>query len=325
MARIALDAMGGDHAPEEVIIGAAESLADGTDITLVGDQVVLEKMMDELGVQIPVVHAPEVIGMNEDPARAIREKKGASVTVAARMVADGKADALVSAGSTGAAVAAAALVVGRLPGAQRPAIANIYPVPSGGLVILDGGANIECKAEHLAQFGVMGAALAEVYIGKENPRVGLLNIGEEEGKGRGLEREAFDLLKESSVNFVGNVEGHDISTNAADVFVTDGFTGNVLLKGAEGTARWVLGVVNGAILGDDRLMEAAQPFLDALHQLQQMVDPEWHGGAHLVGIDGVVIISHGASRRTAIINSVALAVEAVERGLVERIAHGLAI
>lgn len=323
MARIAVDAMGGDNAPGEVIIGAINAAARGADVVLVGDAGIVGPLLKEAGADLPVVHAPEVIGMDEDPSRAIREKKGASVTVAARLVADGEADGVVSAGSTGAAVAAAALVVGRLPGTKRPAIANIYPVPGGGIVVLDGGANIECRPEHLQQFGVMGAALAEVYLGKEKPRVGLLNIGEEEGKGRALERDAYALLADSALNFVGNVEGHDVATNAADVFVTDGFTGNVLLKGAEGTARWVLTVVNDAILGDERLKEAAQPFANALQQLRDMVNPEWHGGAHLVGVKGVVVISHGASRRTAIGNSVALAVEAVERGLVERIADGL--
>ncbi len=324
MARIALDAMGGDHAPAEVVAGGVEAAKSGIDVRLVGDEPTLRGLLDDLGAELPVVHAGETIGMDEDPRFAIREKKGASVSVAARMVADGDADGLYSAGSTGATVAAAALLIGRLEGIARPAIANLYlMIPSGGIVLLDGGANLECRPEHLYQFGVMGSALSTVYVGKERPRVGILNIGSEEGKGRDLEKEAYGLLRDSNLNFVGNVEGHDLGTGVADVFVTDGFTGNVLLKAAEGTARFVAQIITDVLLGresDPQTIEVTRP---KLQELYDRVDPEAYGGSHLVGAKGVVVIGHGSSSRRAVANGVGLAAEAVERGLVERIAAGL--
>src|SRR3989304_3809474 len=236
MARIALDAMGGDFAPQQTVLGALDAVGRGVDVVLVGDEPVLSRVLAEVGGTLPVVHAPETIGMADDPAAAIREKKGASVTVCARLVAEGEADGMVSAGSTGAAMAAAAIVIGRGAGGSRPAIATIFPlgIPT---VVLDAGANIDVKPEHLVQFAVMGSLVAEVYLGRTAPTVGLLNIGEERGKGRDLEREAYDLIAaRDGVHFVGNVEGRDLGKGTADVIVTDGFTGNVLLKTAAGAA-----------------------------------------------------------------------------------------
>lgn len=310
MARIALDAMGGDNAPREVIAGAVLAAGRGVDVVLVGDEGRLAGLMSRSEDALPVVHAPEVIDMHEDPAAAIREKKQASVRVAAKLVADREAAGMVSAGSTGAAMAAAALVIGRLPGVSRPAIATIIPGIESPTVVLDSGANIECRPEHLAQFAVMGAALASTYIGVERPTVGLLNIGEEEGKGRELEKAAFPLLAASSVEFVGNVEGRDLASRRADVFVTDGFTGNVLLKAAEGTARMVVGL---AAAGGG-----------AIAELADRLDPESYGGAHLVGSRGVVVIAHGSSSRVAIANALEMAAEGAKNGLVDRIAAGLA-
>ncbi|MFQ5516135.1 MAG: phosphate acyltransferase PlsX [Acidimicrobiia bacterium] len=310
MARIALDAMGGDNAPREVIAGAVLAAGRGVDVVLVGDEGRLAGLMSRSEDALPVVHAPEVIDMHEDPAAAIREKKQASVRVAAKLVADREAAGMVSAGSTGAAMAAAALVIGRLPGVSRPAIATIIPGIESPTVVLDSGANIECRPEHLAQFAVMGAALAATYIGVERPTVGLLNIGEEEGKGRELEKAAFPLLAASSVEFVGNVEGRDLASRRADVFVTDGFTGNVLLKAAEGTARMVVGL---AAAGGG-----------AIAELADRLDPESYGGAHLVGSRGVVVIAHGSSSRVVIANALEMAAEGAKNGLVDRIAAGLA-
>ncbi len=310
MARIALDAMGGDNAPREVIAGAVLAAGRGVDVVLVGDEGRLAGLMARSEDALPIVHAPEVIDMQEDPAAAIREKKQASVRVAAKLVADREAAGMVSAGSTGAAMAAAALVIGRLPGVSRPAIATIIPGIESPTVVLDSGANIECRPEHLAQFAVMGAALAATYIGVERPTVGLLNIGEEEGKGRELEKAAFPLLAASSVEFVGNVEGRDLASRRADVFVTDGFTGNVLLKAAEGTARMVVGL---AAAGGG-----------AIAELADRLDPESYGGAHLVGSRGVVVIAHGSSSRVAIANALEMAAEGAKNGLVDRIAAGLA-
>ncbi len=324
MARIALDAMGGDHAPAEVVAGGVEAAKSGIDVQLVGDQKALRPLLDDAGADLPIVQASQIIEMGEDPRSAIREKKEASVSVAARLVADGEADGLYSAGSTGATVAAAALLIGRLPGVSRPAIANLYlMIPSGGKVLLDGGANLECKPEHLYQFGVMGSALSTVYVGREDPRVGILNIGSEEGKGRDLEKGAFALLRDSNLNFVGNVEGHDIGTGAADVFVTDGFTGNVLLKAAEGTARFVAQIITDVLLGKESDPETIEVTRPKLRELYDRVDPEAYGGSHLVGTKGVVVIGHGSSSRRAVANGLAMAAEAVDRGLVERIAAGL--
>jgi len=324
MARIALDAMGGDHAPGQIVLGAIDACERGVDVVLVGDEAVVRAELDSVGADLPVVHAPEVIGMGEDPAAAIRSKKGASVTVAAGLVAAGDADGMVSAGSTGAALAAAAFVIGRIKGVSRPAIAAIFPLGSP-TVVLDVGANIDVKPEHLAQFAIMGRVVAQIYLDIAEPKIGLLNIGEEEAKGRDLEKEAFELIKALPVDFVGNVEGRDLGTGTADVVVTDGFTGNVLLKTAEGTSRAVGRFVLEALAESDdpAIQEAAPVVLPHLLQLRQKFDPEAYGGAHLVGARGTVVIAHGSSSRIAIANALALASEGAERGLVTRIEAGL--
>jgi phosphate acyltransferase len=324
MARIALDAMGGDHAPHQTVMGALDAAGRGVDTVLVGDQDVLEAALERAGGTLPIVHAPEVIEMAEDPATAIRSKKGASVMVAARLVASGDADGMVSAGSTGAALAAAAFGIGRAPGVGRPAIATVFPLGSP-TVILDVGANIDVKPEHLAQFAVMGSVVAQVYLGIDEPTVGLLNIGEEEAKGRDLEKEAFSLIRALPLQFVGNVEGRDLGRGVADVIVTDGFTGNVLLKTAEGTgltvARFVLEALASA--EDAAIQEAASLVMPYLLQLRERFDPEAYGGAHLVGTKGTVVIAHGSSSRIAIANALGLASEGAERDLVGRIEAGL--
>jgi glycerol-3-phosphate acyltransferase PlsX len=322
VARIALDAMGGDRAPAETVAGAIAAAGDGVDVVLVGDSGKLQAIVDDHGVTLPIVDATEVITMDDDPASAIREKKDASVTVAARLVATGEAAGMVSAGSTGAALAAAAFVIGRLPGVSRPAIGSLFPA-GDGIVVIDVGANIECSPDHLAQFAVMGSALASTYLDKPRPRVGLLNIGHEEGKGRSLEKAAFELLRQAPVEFVGNVEGHDLATNKADVFVTDGFTGNVLLKTSEGAARFLAHLTSETLLG------GAEPELAALlagrfAEMKERIDPESYGGAHLVGCKGVVVIAHGSSSRVAIANALRMAAEGAARDLVGQIASGLA-
>ncbi len=321
MTRIAIDAMGGDHAPDQIVLGAVDAAKDGHDVTLVGDASRIEALLTEVGFDVPVVPATEVIGMGDDPAAAIREKKDASISVAARLVAEGTAGGVVSAGSTGAAMAAAAFIIGRLGGVARPAIATLFP---GGKIVLDSGANLACRAEHLVQFAVMGAALATTLIGIERPRVGLVNIGEEQGKGRDLERAAYaGLAALDGIDFVGNVEGRDIGTPAVDVLVTDGFTGNVLLKTAEGTAGLVQSVLFET-LDKAPYREAAAALAPAFAEVKRRVDPEATGGAHLLGTKGVVVIAHGSSSRVAIANAIAMADEGASHGLVDKIASGLA-
>ncbi|MEE8331841.1 MAG: phosphate acyltransferase PlsX [Acidimicrobiia bacterium] len=322
MARIALDAMGGDRAPEELVAGAILAAREGVDVVLIGDEGKLQALLDADGADLPTINATEVIGMDDDPGSAIREKKDASVAVAARLVEAGEAVGMVSAGSTGATLAAAALIIGRLPGVSRPAIGSLFPA-GDGIVVLDVGANIECHAEHLAQFAVMGSALATTYLAKTEPRVGLLNIGEEEGKGRALEKEAHALLSKLPVNFIGNVEGYDLATDKADVFVTDGFTGNVMLKTSEGAARFLAHVTTEALL-DEADPELAHALAGRLAGINERIDPESYGGAHLVGTKGVVVIAHGSSSRIAVTNALRMAAEGAARDLPGRVAAGLA-
>ena len=320
MPLIAVDAMGGDTAPREIVEGAILVAAQGSRVALVGDETQIFPMLDGRGVDVSIVHASQVITMHEVPHRAIREKKDASVAVAARMVSNGEADAMVSAGSTGAALASAAFLIGRLPKVVRPGIASIFPT---GHVVMDVGANIECKPEHLLQFAVMGSAVATVYQGIENPRVGLLNIGEEESKGRDLEKAAFDLLTRSSaVNFAGNVEGRDLATDIADVIVTDGFTGNVLLKTGEGTGKVIQRMILET-LAKPEFVDAVQDLMPAFMELRERLSPENVGGAHLVGTKGVVVIAHGSSSRVAISNAIRIAAEGAASGLVDKVSAGI--
>ena len=320
MARVVVDAMGGDHAPGEIVRGAIDASAEGVDVVLVGDRSQIAPALDRFQSDLPVVHASEVIEMHEDPARAVREKKDSSIMVAARLVKEGEAEAVISAGSTGAALAAAAFVIGRLKGVSRPAIASVFPTRE---VVLDVGANLDVRPLNLAQFGVMGSAVAKVFLDIEEPAVGLLNIGEEAGKGRDLEKEAHSLLAGSDgINFVGNVEGRDLGRDTADVFVTDGFTGNVLLKTGEGTSRAMFRFLLEAMQAE-KYQAALAELMPAFMELRQMIDPETIGGAHLVGTKGVVVIAHGASSHRAIANAVVMAAEGAEHGLVDLIADGI--
>lgn len=322
MARIALDAMGGDNAPGETIAGAIAASREGVDVVLVGDRRRLSEELERHGHQLPIVHASDVIGMGDDPTRAIRDKPEASIVVCSRMVRDGEADGLVSAGSTGAAMAAAAVIVGRLPGVLRPTIASVFPTPGTPTVVLDSGANPEVKPEHLLQFALMGSIFSEVYFGLDRPRVGLLNNGEEPSKGRPLERAAYELLRQSSVNFVGNVEGRVVASDACDVVVTDGFTGNIFLKTTEGAAALVAGVVMEAL--SDLSPEAAAEVLPRLMPIREKMDYESYGGAHLLGVRGVVVIAHGSSTRKSIVNALRMAREGAEKKLPAQVASRIA-
>ena len=318
---IAVDAMGGDRAPEEIVRGAVDASRNGTDVVLVGDAPRIERLLAEAGSDLAVIHAGEVIEMADDPARAIREKKDSPISVAARLVAEGSVGGLVSAGSTGASLAAAAFIIGRLPNVGRPAIASFLPSEK---MLLDAGANITCRPQHLAQFAIMGAALAQIHYHVDLPRVGLINIGEEPGKGRDLEKRAFKLIAAlEGIDFVGNLDGRDLARDTAHVFVTDGFTGNVVLKTAEGASQMVLGLLQLA-LATEELEKAVRKLRPALEGLHTSFDPDSVGGAHLLGTRGVVVIAHGSSSRRAIANAIDLAREGVEDDLVAKIEAGLA-
>ncbi len=309
--------MGGDRAPTETVAGAVAAARAGVDVVLVGDEVSLKAELAQYGLDLPIVDAPEVIGMGEDVSKAIREKTRSSIVSCARLVAGGEASGFVSAGSTGAAMAAAVVVIGRLPGVLRPTIASVLPTPGRPTVLLDSGANPEVKPEHLVQFAIMGSAFFEVHFGDGEAKVGLLNIGEERSKGRQLEREAYPLLESSSIFFVGNVEGRDVASENVDVIVTDGFTGNVFLKTSEGIAGMVTGMVKDALRGIPS--EIADPVSAKLGPIVHQLDYENIGGAHLLGVGGVVVLAHGAATRISIENALRMASEGAEQGLVEKI------
>jgi phosphate acyltransferase len=312
--------MGGDRAPEEIVRGAREAAEDlGIPVLLVGDP---DRMGDTGG--LPVRPAKEVIAMDEDPAQSVRRKKDSSLVRAAEAVRDGQASAMVSAGNTGAAMASALFRMGRLPGVARPAIATPIPVPGATpTVLLDAGANAECTATWLVQFAQMGSAFSRERYQLDSPRVGLLSIGEEETKGNSLVKETHALLAAGAagpaVRFIGNVEGRDVMSDAVDVVVTDGFTGNVTLKALEGGLRFMVNAVLAALTGSPEVEQAAAIILPALAPLAAELDPDTYGGAMLLGVDGVCIISHGSSGARAIVNAVRAARDAVEHGLVGQV------
>ncbi|HEX6570137.1 MAG TPA: phosphate acyltransferase PlsX [Acidimicrobiales bacterium] len=324
MLPIAIDAMGGDNAPGAIVDGARRAAAElGVPVVLVGRPDVLAPLRGDLDL----IEASQVIGMDADPGSGVRTMKDSSLVRAAEAVRDGKASAMVSAGNTGATMASALLRMGRIKGVSRPAIATPIPVPgSTPTVLLDAGANAECQAAWLVQFAQMGAVFARERYGVAEPRVGLLSIGEESSKGNPLVKDTHALLAEPSVlassgaRFVGNVEGRDIMTEDVDVVVTDGFTGNVALKTLEGGMKALVRSVLDA-LGATEVADAA---LAALLPLYTTLDPDQTGGAMLLGVDGVCIISHGSSSATAIVNACRVAKEMVEAGLVERLRSAVA-
>ena len=313
--------MGGDNAPIETVAGAVDASARGVDVVLVGNPDLLQAELAKHDTRLPIVDALEVIHMGEDPATALREKPGASITVAARLVAEKLASGMVSAGSTGAAMAASAIIIGRIKGVSRPSIASIFPTPGSPTLVLDSGANPEVKPEQIVQFAIMGSVASEVLLGTNDPRVGLLSIGEERGKGRDLERAAYELLEQAPIRFIGNLEGRDVANDKSDVIVTDGFTGNVFLKTMEGAAQVVARYAMEELSKlDPEVQEAALP---ALFSVRQRLDYETYGGAQLLGVKGVVVIAHGSSSRVAIANALVMARDGAERDLPGRLAARL--
>ena len=318
--------MGGDRAPAEIVAGAVAAAEElGVPVVLVGDPEVLG---DTGGLE--VIAASEVIGMHDDPATAVRRKKDSSLVRAAEAVRDGRAAAMVSAGNTGATMASALLRMGRLPGVSRPAIATPIPVPgSTPTVLLDAGANAECSAAWLVQFAQMGSAFARQRYGIAEPRVGLLSIGEEPTKGNPLVKETHALLAGGAagpgLRFVGNVEGRDLMTDDVDVVVTDGFTGNVALKTLEGGLKFLVSAVLGAFMATEEAKRAAEVLLPALAPLAEALDPDATGGALLLGVKGLCVISHGSSSARAIVNAVRVAADAISSDLIGNLAAAVAV
>jgi len=318
MLPVAVDALGGDKAPAEIVEGAKQAVAAGIPVLLVGPADLADRG------DLPLHVATEFIDMHEDPASSVRNKKDSTLVVSADLVRDGIASAMISAGNTGATMASALLRMGRIKGVKRPAIATPIPVPgSTPTVMLDAGANAEVEAEWMTQFAVMGSVYANARYGIERPRVGLLSIGEEPGKGDTLRKKSFELLSAmDNINFIGNVEGRDIMTPDVDVVVTDGFTGNVALKTLEGTMRMIVKELFASI-GQPQYKEHADALMPALLDLYSKFDPDSTGGAILLGVDGVCIISHGSSSARAMLNGIKVAKDMVDCDMVGLIANAL--
>ncbi|MFT9599204.1 phosphate acyltransferase PlsX [Mesobacillus sp.] len=313
--RLAVDAMGGDNAPKEIVLGAMKAIEKYNDIhiVLIGDESkIREHLTNEERIEIH--HTEEVILGTDEPVRAVRRKKTASMVLAAQLVADGNADACISAGNTGALMAAGLFVVGRIEGIERPALAPTLPTIGGeGFLLLDVGANADAKPEHLVQYAIMGSIYSEKARGIANPRVGLLNIGAEEKKGNELVRNTYELLKDADINFIGNVESRDLLDGVADVVVADGFTGNMVLKTIEGTAMSVFKMLKSALTSSFKSKMAAAVLKPDLTVLKNKMDYTEYGGAGLFGLKAPVIKAHGSSDANAVFNSIRQAREMVEK------------
>jgi phosphate acyltransferase len=316
--KIAIDAMGGDHAPKEIVIGAMKAVEAFSDIhiTLVGDETKIKEYLTNQE-RITILHTSEVILGTDEPVRAVRRKKTASMVLAAQQVADGNADACISAGNTGALMAAGLFVVGRIEGIDRPALTPTLPTIGGeGFLLLDVGANVDAKPEHLLQYAIMGSIYSEKVRGIAKPRVGLLNIGTEEKKGTDLTKQAFELLKNANVNFVGNVEARDLLDGAADVVVTDGFTGNMVLKTVEGTALSMFKMLKTTLMSSLKSKLAAAVLKPEFKVLKNTLDYSEYGGAGLFGLKAPVIKAHGSSNGQAIFSAIRQTREMVEKNVV---------
>jgi len=317
MIRVAVDAMGGDRGSDEIVAGAVDAASDTLQPVIVGP-----KGLDTRGLEL--IEAPDVIAMDEKPTDAVRGKPNSSLVIACRAVREGKAGAVVSAGNTGAMLAACLLEIRRIPGVRRPAIAVTIPARRGPSVLLDSGANAEARPEDLVQFAHMGTVFAEEILGVANPEIRLLSIGEEPEKGNQLTLEAHQLLAGSTdLNFAGNAEGRDLLSGAADVVVSDGFTGNVALKVTEGTIRELLEALRGEITATVAGKLGGLLIRPAARRLRDRLDPDTYGGAYLLGLRGLAVIAHGNSSRRAIANAIRLAARGVEKDVVGRLTQNL--
>lgn len=330
--RIALDAMGGDRGSEMAIQGALAAVRERNDlhVILVGPQALLEQQLadnssgfHEVISRITVHHASEVITMDDSPVEAVRKKKEATIMVGFDLVKNGEADAVVSAGNSGATMAAAIRKLGRLPGVSRPGIASFFPTMKKPVMLMDIGANVDCRPQHLYQFAVMASSCSRLLLNYDRPRVGLLSIGEETGKGNALVKETHELLKQSPLNFIGNVEGRDVYKGDVDVVVCDGFVGNIALKISEGLAEAAMQLLKREIMKTWRAKIGYLLIREAFAGFKKQVDYAEYGGAPLLGIDGTGIICHGASNALAIRNAIEVAANMVQNQINEAIVQAL--
>ncbi len=326
--RIVLDAMGSDQHPEpeiEAAVQAASSLE--VEIVLAGPRDLLQMKMEAAGgagLPVEIVHAPDNIEMTDDPVESARRNDQTSMAVGMNMLKEGAADAFVTAGNTGAAMANALFRLGRLRGVKRPALTAVFPVRNGQAVVLDIGANTECKPIHLLQFAGMGSVYAHRVLEINRPRVGLLSIGEEAGKGNQLVKESYPLLRRSNLNFLGNVESKEVFGGEVDVLVTDGFTGNIVLKTSEAVARLIVDLLRQELTAGTRVKLGALLARPAFEQIRRLLDPAEVGAAPLLGVDGLVFIGHGRSDARALINAIRIAQQAAQAGLLDSVRTAIA-
>jgi phosphate acyltransferase len=315
--KLAVDAMGGDHAPKEIVLGVKRALSEFNDIEvlLYGDENQIKQYITPVD-RLTIVHTDEVIEATDEPVRAVKRKKNASMVLMAQAVNNGEADACISAGNTGALMTAGLFIVGRIVGIERPALAPTLPTLDGkGFLMLDLGANVDAKPEHLLQYAIMGSIYAEKVRGINNPRVGLLNIGTEDKKGNELTKRTFQLLKDAPIHFIGNIESRDLLEGPADVVVTDGFTGNMVLKTIEGTALSVFSMLKKTFTASTKNKLAAGLVKNDLKQMKNMLDYTEYGGAGLFGLKAPVIKAHGSSNEVALYNAMRQAREMVKHNV----------
>ena len=330
--RLAIDVMGGDFAPHEIISGVKLALTDFPEIKkflLVGDQNCVQQSLvrnnlSESNSRLRLVHASQVVKMNEPSATAVRAKRDSSITVAAKLMKNKRAEAVVSAGHTGAAVASTVVTNRMLSGIDRPGIASVFPAPRGSFIMLDIGANVDCKPIHIAQYAIMGDVYARTLFHIKKPEVGILSIGGEDEKGNELTKESYKILRSLPINFVGNVEGHDLFTNKVDVVLCDGFVGNVVLKCCESLAKAISGILRENLKKSPVRMAGAFLSKNAFKELKELTDHEEYGGAPLLGINGICIIAHGSSSAKAIRNAIRVARDMLLNNYNERISNRIA-
>ncbi len=322
---IILDVMGGDYSPREQVLGAMRAASEGDfTVTLVGDSELINKELEGYEKDnIKVIHADSVITNDEEPALAVRRKKDSSVVIAAKEVSEGRGDALVSCGSTGAVLSAGILIIGRVKGVLRPALAPVIPTRKEPVLLLDCGANADCKPENLVQFAKMGSIYMKDVLKRDNPRVCLANIGAEEHKGNSLMKESYGLLKESSVNFIGNIEGRDMLNGDCDVVVADGFTGNIILKLTEGVTSHMVSMIKNMLMSSIKTKLAAVMIKNNLKEFKKSMDYEEYGGALLLGVKAPVIKCHGASKEKSVYYGIMQAAKCIESGMVETISKSI--